>query len=88
MRKEITQVTYQIEMTVDEFTERGLIGNLDDDRDAEVHNALCALPGIIEVEFDGHFGPNVFLTVEADQDDEYLWKKVWKILEGTDDGTS
>jgi hypothetical protein len=86
MDKKVTQVTYCVAMTVDEFTERGLINDGDDKGD-KVFDSLNKLPGVYEVEFNGHFGPNVFITMAKKCDVPTTWDVIWEILEGTDDGT-
>lgn len=87
MRKYANQTTYQIEMTVDEFTERGLVHD-GDEKGYKVFSELNVLSGVREVEFNGHFGPNVFVTIETEHDNESTWNMIWEIIGGTDDCTS
>lgn len=85
MRRSVTRLTYAIEMTVDEFTERGLLGWDEDETGVNIYNDLVGMPEVVEVNYDGHFGPNVFITLYPDDDNESTWKKIWEIIGGTDE---
>ena len=72
----VTRRSYRVEITVEE-----MVAILD--RDARCFQSLfeClqSLDGVINVEYDGHFGPNVFYDVN-DEDDGPNHKRVMAVI--------
>ncbi len=48
--------------------------------DVSLYRLLNNIGGILDVEYNGHFGPNIFIEVDSDHDDLLLWSKVDRIL--------
>ena len=46
-----------------------------------VYGKLDALDGIIKIEYQPHFGPYVFLTLEVEYDTPETWEKIKGILD-------
>jgi hypothetical protein len=45
-----------------------------------LYERLDKIEGILVVDYNGHFGPNIFIEVESDFDNLLLWAKVDRIL--------
>jgi multidrug efflux pump subunit AcrB len=54
--------------------------------DIEIHkekyldDQLEKIDGILKIEYNGHFGPNIFIEVDNDYDNLVLWSRVDRIL--------
>lgn len=43
---------------------------------------LESIPGVRDVEYDGHFGPHVFLTIEDEHDSNAAKAQIAEVIEG------
>jgi hypothetical protein len=76
-----THTSYAIPITVDEFS---AIDNRDTENanndDPELSNILDALDGVWDTDYNGHFGPSIFLTISSDCDTMLLKEKITNII--------
>lgn len=79
IRKEITQHVYSIEMAEDVFLD--MLNRDKNYSETPYVDRLMKIDGVSKVEYDGHFGPYVFLTVDVEDDTEETWSKIRWILE-------
>ena len=78
--KEITQHTYCVRTGSDKLLE---ILKRDEDYSTPcVAEQLAGIFGISRVEYDGHFGGYVFLTIDVEEDTEETWEQIEAIIEG------
>lgn len=74
MLKTLVQKTYCIDVSVDRMNE------------ILKENILCeqlnGLEGIIKVEYDGHFGPYIFMTIEVGVDTDETWRWAEEYIKG------
>lgn len=75
MKRVRTATDYEIELTVEEFESRGLLGCAD-----ALVERLEEIEAVIWYDWSGHFGPRVFLRLDADKDTEGTWKEIWAAL--------
>lgn len=83
-KREVTVRKYCVEVSIEFF--QALIAK----DDAHIHEegadmiTLCdrlnKVDGLVEVDYDGHFGPNLFFDVEAADDTPELWTKIEDII--------
>lgn len=77
MKFEVLSKAYQVEIPTDKFAAR-LIGQKDDEgTDGKtLGEKLGALPGVFDVNYNGHFGPYVFFSVEIASDTPFTKKNI------------
>ena len=79
-KKEVTQRVYAIEVGV-----KGLLDIIERDKDYStpcVAEELEKLDGVWKVQYDGHFGPFVYLTVDVEDDTDKTWYLIKSIIKG------
>ncbi len=84
MFKELVTVSYRINVLTENF-----FTIMDKDGEAIVNDEktlgdlLDALPYIDKVEYDGHFGPGIYIEIDVDRingDTEENWKEIKKVI--------
>lgn len=73
-----TATSYCVELSVEVFQK---IVDKDDEVEKPLVFVLDELDGVCEVDYNGHFGPNIFFTVDADHDGEEKKKEIQKAIE-------
>ena len=81
MIKEITQIDYQFEIDLKRVMDEDTIIDMDEDReDSEMlYNKLMNVIGVLQVDYNGHFGNYIFLKVNPEFDNEEMWKEIENI---------
>ena len=80
MKRELTMSSYSIEvdllsiMTLDNAREN------DNDWDNTLFNLLDKIKGVSRVDYNGHFGPYVWLSIEAEHDTPETWERIEKTI--------
>jgi hypothetical protein len=78
---EPTNTSYCIPITVEQFLAMDNQDTLNvDNDDLELSEILDKLDGVWNTDYNGHFGPNIFLTIEADCDTIELKSKIANII--------
>ena len=84
---EITTRSYSIQIEDDPFldlldSESYVSGNAAFDKgQATLNEKLEKLPGVTKVDYNGHFGGAVYLTIDCDEDTTSLKKQIARIIE-------
>jgi len=55
------------------------------DYDNSIYNTplvytLKGVVGVKDIEYEGYYGPHIYLTIDADCDTKETWKKIFKII--------
>ena len=50
------------------------------DEEKSLYELLDSIEGIVEVDYNGHFGPNIWIEVDSDYDNLVLWSRIDRIL--------
>lgn len=79
MLKTLVQKTYAVDVTVNRLFE---ILREDAESGPSLDMKLRELDGIIKVEYDGHFGPHIFITIEVGEDTDETWRLAEEIIKG------
>ena len=77
-KREVTQRAYSIEVGIE-----GLLALLERDKNyskPSVCEMLEKIDGVWKVEYDGHFGPYVYLSVDVEDDTEETWAQIEAII--------
>jgi len=82
MKFEKTATSYSIEIPVDVFS----VHLMGDERDSfnnrvPLYQKLANVPGVDGVEYDGHFGNYVYLTIDIEHDNKYTKNVIGKIMQ-------
>lgn len=48
---------------------------------APLYILLANIKGVFGAEYDGHFGPHIFFSVEIENDDAETWKSIYDTVE-------
>lgn len=81
MKIEAFKTSYAIALTVEEFTRI-----LDDDREAfdnddkDLSQKLDAIDGVYDTDYNGHFGPNVYVTIDKENDNMGTWSQIKELI--------
>lgn len=76
MKKLLVQSTYSIQVTVDDLLKITRKDNESDSGDDQLYLLLEEISGIKSVDYDGHFGPWIWVTVDKDKDNAETWKRI------------
>jgi hypothetical protein len=85
MIRVVAATSYVIQMTVAEY--RSLVDyekSLDNVRDVEYKDTLCGQLEAMDcfnVDHNGHFGPNIFYSLETEDDTEEKHQEILKLIE-------
>lgn len=84
MERILIKVTYRITLDRKAFAkyllEETSVQVLQKSTEKSLYDKLITTHGVRDVNYDGHFGPYVWITVEALADDARTWGKITKIL--------
>lgn len=70
---------YSIELDVDDLLHILNTDQLAFNEDL-LSERLYAIPGVDKIEYNGHFGAYIYLTILADCDNEDTWKQIKKMI--------
>ncbi len=76
-KKVATSTKYVIAYGLENFKK---MMDIEIDGEISLYDQLDKINGILDVEYNGHFGPNIFIEVDNDYNDLLLWAKVDRIL--------
>jgi len=81
MKIEAFKTSYCIGLTVEEFV-RILDGDKKafEDDEKDLSQKLDALDGVYDTDYNGHFGPNVFVTIDKENDNMDTWSKIKELV--------
>jgi len=55
------------------------------DKDCEAEDSLYMLlikiDGVSDVDYNGHFGPHIYITLDIEYENEDVWKTIYKMIE-------
>ena len=78
---------YSLKVSVDSML---YILRKDDTRSTGLYTKLMDVAGVLEVDYNGHFGPFIFIKITAKHDAPETWKRIFAIvnsyLEGSENG--
>jgi len=75
---EVTSTQYAIAVDVDDMLH--ILKNEGWFKVDRLHEHLSKIAGVEEVDYNGHFGAYIFLTISTDCDNEETWKKIKEII--------
>lgn len=67
------KTSYTIDVTIEELEKIEEAGRL--------YELLGAILGVSNVDYDGHFGPHIFLDVEKEDDNTDTWDKIFATID-------
>jgi hypothetical protein len=77
----VVQTAYCIELSIDEFQK---IMDYDGDSfhyDSDtLHDMLAEIGGISEIDYDAHFGANVYVIIDKEHDNGKTWNQIDEII--------
>ena len=76
-KKVATSTKYVIAYGLENFIK---MSDIELDGEKSLYDQLDKIIGVLDVEYNGHFGPNIFIEVDSDFDNLLLWAKVDRIL--------
>jgi len=76
-KKVATSTKYCVPYGLENFIK---MSDIEIDGEISLYDQLDKIDGILDVEYNGHFGPNIFIEVDSDHDDLVLWSRVDRIL--------
>jgi hypothetical protein len=74
--KAITAISYMI--SVEDLS---AIMDKDDEHSPPLYLLLSSIEGVFDIEYDGHFGPHIYLSIEHEHDNQDIWKTIHKTIE-------
>jgi hypothetical protein len=74
------QTVYCIEVTVEEFQKLMDKENLG--MDGNLFSKLHKLDGVYNIEYNGHFGANIWVTIDKEHDNGKTWNTIEEIING------
>jgi hypothetical protein len=83
MKRELTAKQYCVEVTYEEFvklTDKEFDYQNNNDFDTTLYNELEKINGVNNVDYNGHFGPNIFYIMEEDYASKETDEKIKKII--------
>jgi hypothetical protein len=76
--KEVVSTNYSLDIPVDKMLE---IMRKDGNCTVPLYIWLSNIKGVYSVDYNGHFGPHIFLSVEIEHDDAEVWDLIFKTIE-------
>jgi len=76
--KSILSISYALDIPVKKLIE---IMDKDSSRYVPLYIVLENIKGVFSIEYNGHFGPHIFLSVEIENDDAETWKLIYDAIE-------
>ena len=78
MIKRVMSTNYALDISVEK-----LLAIMDKDREAEdpLYMLLIGIDGVADVDYDGHFGPHIYVTLYIEYENEDMWKSIYETIE-------
>ena len=84
-KKSVVSTTYCIELSIEEMLK--VLNNdtsAEDDEDEELLvEELASIDGVFDVDYNGHFGPVVYLALEDQHDTEDIWEEIFACIKNS-----
>lgn len=80
IEKEITARQYTIKIDLKAIMDSDAFYENENQMDEMLYFKLDKLEGVSNVDYNGHFGNYIWLTVDAQYDNDELWKKIDSII--------
>ena len=81
MKRECVSRQYTIEVDLMKIMDSDDYHENQDNEDAVLYNVLSKLPGVDNVDYNGHFGPYVWVTIDARNDNAETWEAIEKLIQ-------
>ena len=77
--KRVSATSYSLDVSVKDLL---AIMDKDDKRSvtANLWEKLSRIDGVTDVDYGGHFGPHIYLTIEIEHDNKNVWGSIYKTI--------
>jgi len=76
--KSIISTNYMVDVPSEKLIK---IMHKDDSCHVPLYIHLSQIKGIFSIEYDGHYGPHIFFSIEIENDDAETWKLIYDAIE-------